>query len=172
MRLSKRTLKIALLCSVFVASSPFNSVVAEAGGNCFKNKPQERGFFRKISVERRSRSRVRLKLDPHLTKVARKHTREMTGKNLLHHTNTTALRNRVTNWQLLGENVGVGSTVESLHRAFMQSPSHRENVLYGTFRHVGIGTRERHGRLWVTVIFEAKSNPGTTLRMPSCISRR
>jgi len=171
MRFTKRALKVALLCAVFVTASPFNSVVAEAGGRCFRNKPAELGFFNKINTERRSRSRVQLQLDPHLTKVARKHSREMTARNLLHHTESSALRRRVTHWEMLGENVGVGGTVDSLHRAFMQSPSHRDNVLYSTFRHIGIGTRERHGRLWVTVVFEARSNPGTTLRMPSCFSR-
>ena len=171
MRFSKRALKVALLCAAFVLASPFNSVVAEAGGKCFQNKPAEVGFFNKINAARRNRSKVPLQLDPQLSKVARKHSREMTAKNLLHHTSTTALKNRVTNWQMLGENVGVGGTVESLNRAFMQSPTHRENVLYTTFRHVGIGTRVRHGRLWVTIVFEARSNPGTTLRMPNCLSR-
>lgn len=170
MRFTKRAAKVALLCAAFVIASPFNSVVAEAGSNCFQNKPEEVGFFRRINTARRSSSRSQLQLDPHLTKVARKHTREMTGKNLLHHTATAAFKNRVTNWTMLGENVGVGSTVDSLHKAFMDSPSHRDNVLYNTFRHVGIGTRERHGRLWVTVVFEAESNPGTTLHMPRCFT--
>ena len=170
MRFTKRALKVALLCAVFVSASPFNSVVAEAGSDCFQNKSAEVGFFRKINAARRTKSRAQLNLDPHLTKVARKHTREMTAKNLLHHTGTTTFKNRVTNWTLLGENVGVGSTVDSLHKAFMDSPSHRDNVLYNSFRHIGIGTRERHGRLWVTVVFEAESNPGTTLRMPRCFT--
>lgn len=170
MRFSNRALKVALLCATFVTASPFTSVVAEAGSKCFQNKPAEVGFFNKINAARRNSSKVALQLDPQLSKVARKHSREMTAKNLLHHTNTTALKKRVTNWQTLGENVGVGGTVESLNRAFMQSPTHRENVLYSTFRHVGIGTRVRHGRLWVTIVFEAKSNPGTTLRMPSCVA--
>ena len=171
MRFTKRAFKVALLCAVFITASPFNTVVAEAESNCFRSKPEELGFFRRINGARLGSSRVQLKLDPHLTKIARKHSREMTGANVLHHTDTSAFRNRVTNWELLGENVGVGSTVDSLHHAFMQSPSHRENVLYSTFRHVGVGTRERHGRLWVTVVFEAESNPGTTLRMPNCFTR-
>lgn len=170
MRFTKRAAKVALLCAAFVIASPFNSLVAEAGNNCFQNKPDEVGFFRKINAARRSNSRPQLRLDPELTKVARKHTREMTAKNLLHHTSTAAFKKRVTNWTTLGENVGVGSTVDSLNKAFMASPSHRDNVLYNTYRHVGIGTRVRNGRLWVTIVFEAESDPGTTLRMPRCIS--
>ena len=170
MRFWERAVKVGLICAAFVAATPFQDVVAEAGAKCFENKPEELAFFNRINLERRSGGRVQLELDPHLTKVARLHTREMTDKNLLHHTSTTAFRRRVTNWDLLGENVGVGGTVASLHRAFMGSPSHRDNVLFGSFRHIGIGTRERHGRLWVTVVFQAARNPGTSLRMPECVS--
>jgi uncharacterized protein YkwD len=92
----------------------------------------------------------------------------MVRKDLLHHTSESALRRRVTNWSTLGENVGVGGTVDSLHAAFMASPAHKDNVLYTSFRHVGIGVVERNGRMWVTVIFEAQTDPGTTLNMPNC----
>lgn len=166
-----RVLKVAIVSSVFVATVPFGHVAAEAGGGkkqCLQYKAQEKGFFRKINLARKNGGRVQLRLDRQLTKVARKHTREMTGANLLHHTTETNMRRRITNWVLLGENVGVGGTVDSLHVAFMNSPSHRENVMHTSFRHVGIGTRHAHGRLWVTVVFEAQSDPGTTLPMPNC----
>lgn len=171
MKFWERALKVALICAAFVAATPFQQVVAEAGAECFESKPEELAFLNRINLARRAESRGRLQLDPELTKVARRHSREMTAKNLLQHTDTATFRRRVTNWTLLGENVGVGSTVESLHRAFMASASHRDNILFGSFRHIGIGTRERRGRLWVTVVFEAAKDPGTTLRMPGCISR-
>lgn len=109
-----------------------------------------------------------LRLDPELSQAARKHTREMTSRNYLHHTSAAALRRRVTFWTLLGENVGVGNTVDSLQKAFIDSPSHRDNIVYPTFKYIGVGTQKAHGRLWVTFLFEAKENPGTTLRMPGC----
>ncbi|MBW3594215.1 MAG: hypothetical protein KY391_01450 [Actinobacteria bacterium] len=168
MKLIKRALKVAIVSSVFIATVPFGGVAAEAGSNCFTHKTEEKGFFNKLNIERKLGGRVQLRLDRELSKVARKHTREMTDKNLLHHTSDGQMRSRVTNWQLLGENVGVGGTVESLHVAFMNSPGHKANVMHRSFRHVGIGTRYAHGRLWVTVVFEAETNPGTTLRMPSC----
>lgn len=168
MKFLKMALKVAILSSIFVAIVPLGHVAAEAGGRCIESKPEEKGFFRKMNDARGRAGDSSLRLDPELTKVARKHTREMTGANLLHHTDDTSMRRRVTNWRLLGENVGVGGTVDSLHVAFMNSPSHRSNVMHDEFRHVGIGTRYAHGRLWVTVVFEAESDPGTTLRMPNC----
>lgn len=121
-----------------------------------------------MNAARANAGRGRLSLDPEASKVARKHTFEMINKNLLHHTPNSTLMRRVTRWSTLGENVGVGGTVGSLHVAFMNSPAHRSNILYGAFRHVGVGTKRAHGRLWVTVIFEASTDPGTSLAMPRC----
>ena len=137
-------------------------------GGCWTVKPAEQNF-----VERMNRARVagtgsRLRLDPQLSRSARKHTWEMVWARSLHHTPDAALRRRVTNWTILGENVGVGTSVDSLQRAFMDSPLHRANILYSTFRHVGVGVVRRDNRMWVTVIFEAHTDPGTTLRMPAC----
>ncbi len=110
----------------------------------------------------------KLSLDPELSKAARRHTREMVEQDLLHHTSSDALRRRVTHWSTLGENVGVGGTVDSLHVAFMNSPAHKENILYPTFKHVGVGVTQTPSRMWVTVIFEAAQDPGTPLPMPRC----
>jgi len=164
----KRALKVAVISSVFVATLPLGQVAAEAGSGCFSYKAEERAFFKKTNVARKIAGRGELRLDRELTRVARRHTWEMTDKDVLHHTSETAMRRRVTNWQLLGENVGVGGTVDSLQVAFMNSPDHKGNIVHRGFRNVGIGTRKAHGRLWVTVVFEAETNPGTTLRMPSC----
>jgi uncharacterized protein YkwD len=87
----------------------------------------------------------------------------MVRRNVLYHTPTDALKRRVTNWVELGENVGVGGTTTSLHGAFMDSPAHRSNILYSNFRYVGIGAKQAHGRLWVTVIFESRADPGSPL---------
>jgi uncharacterized protein YkwD len=87
----------------------------------------------------------------------------MVNKNLLYHTPTTTLKKRVTNWRELGENVGVGSTVTTLHSAFMNSPAHKANILYSGFRYVGVGAIQADGRLWVTVIFESRADPGSPL---------
>ena len=111
---------------------------------------------------------AKLSLDPELSKAAKVHTREMVRAATLYHTPTTTLKRRVTRWTTLGENVGVGQTVTTLHSAFMNSPTHRDNVLFSTYNHVGVGTRQVGDRLWVTVIFENRVDPGTRLKMPRC----
>ncbi|MGH2808021.1 MAG: CAP domain-containing protein [Actinomycetota bacterium] len=167
MRTITRFFGLSIALGVMMTLLPLTTAVAADSG-CWDTKRSERGFARKITVARRAAGRSRLSLDPELSRAARKHTFEMVRKDLLHHTSEPALRRRVTNWSTLGENVGVGGTVTSLHAAFMASPAHKDNILYKSFRHVGIGVVKRNGRMWVTVIFEAQTDPGTTLRMPRC----
>jgi uncharacterized protein YkwD len=145
------------------------SAGAASGDNpCYRWKTAERGFARKLNNARVANGVHKLKLDPEVSKAAKKHTYEMVKANVLEHTTSAHLRKRVTNWTILGENVGVGGSVDSLHKAFMASPLHRDNILLPAFTNVGIGTLHRGDRLWVTVIFESVSNPGTNLRMPAC----
>jgi uncharacterized protein YkwD len=135
---------------------------------CWRAKPAERLFARKMNQVRRRGHRRTLRFDPELSRVAREHTREMVRRRTLYHTSSNQLRRRVVRWILLGENVGVGGTVSSLHQAFMHSPAHRANIMRSSFRHSGVGVSEVGGRMWVTVIFQAATNPGTRLRMPRC----
>jgi uncharacterized protein YkwD len=154
---------VPLILATVLPASP-----ALADNQCYRFKPAERAFLRKMNAARVNNGKVKLSLDPEAGKVARRHAKEMGGKNLLYHTPTSTLKWRITRWSVLGENVGVGSTVSSLHKAFMNSPAHKANILYSSFRHVGIGTTRKSGRLWVTVVFESSKDPGTRLPMPSC----
>ncbi len=137
--------------------------VAPALAACGSPSSMDKSFASKINTARKAAGKGSLKLDPQLSKAARVHTKEMVNKNLLHHTPTDTLKRRVTNWRELGENVGVGGTVASLHTAFMNSAAHRSNILYSGFRYVGIGAIKKGGRLWVTVIFESRADPGSPL---------
>jgi uncharacterized protein YkwD len=180
MRTSRR-LFVSVITTVVLVTlfpTPFGTAVTSAtetakksggkGNDCWFHKGGERKFFRRINGARGNNSVGSLRLDRHLSKAARRHTTEMVNKDTLYHTPSDKLRNRVTKWTILGENVGVGGSIDSLHQAFMNSPAHKANIIYSPFKHVGVGTNWEDGRLWVTVIFEATTNPGTTLPMPSC----
>ena len=175
--LGKPMLLAGLALSAFLAL-PFSNVREPAlqanaafrapDSECWTYRSSERQFGRLMNRARENAGLPRLSLDPEASKVARKHSREMVERDLLHHTPSSTLVRRVTRWEILGENVGVGSTVDSLHRAFMDSPPHRANVLYAKFRHVGVGVTRSDDRMWVTVILENRLDPGTRLRMPRC----
>lgn len=53
-------------------------------------------------------------------------------------------------WRSLGENVGYGSSIEAVERAYMSSPAHRANILASKWDYVGVGAAQSGGR-WYTV---------------------
>ena len=57
------------------------------------------------------------------------------------------------NWTLLGENVGVGGSLESLEDAFMASTDHRKNILRKVYDHAAVGIVRQDDAIWITVIF-------------------
>lgn len=174
----KRTRKLVILgLMACLLGMPLSAPAAEPPGNggdpsdlevglmaaCYSHSSNDKSFISKHNQARRARGLAPLKADVQLGKVAKVHTNEMVTRNSLYHTSHTQLANRVTRWSTLGENVGVGGTVTSLFSAFMNSPGHKANILYSKFNHVGVGTRVAGGRMWVTVIFEARNDPGTRL---------
>ncbi|MGH2751623.1 MAG: CAP domain-containing protein [Actinomycetota bacterium] len=159
----RKSLSLSLASIVLAALIPATTATS---ATCWSYSKKDLGFKKKINASRKKADVGRLRLDPELSKVAMKQTKTMIDKNLLHH--TPNLGKRVTRWKVLGENVGYGGTVKSLHSAFMKSPSHKANILNGKFKYVGVGSKKAHGHLWVTVVFQASKNPGTTLSMPKC----
>lgn len=157
----KRLAAASIAGLVLVSLVPATTAGA-AGSGCNGMNATELAFKRRINSAR-GESRRRLWGDWDLNQVALKHTREMIARSKLYHTPEAAFRRRVTNWSMLGENVGVGGSVDSLHRAFMNSAPHRANVMSRSFNRIGVGALRRNGRLWVTIIFEARSNPGSPL---------
>lgn len=90
-----------------------------------------------------------------ISDYAKAHSRAMSRKGYLFHSTEGRLRNVLDgrDWSIAGENVGVGSTLDSLQDAFMDSRKHRQNILRREFFHAAVGVVRRDGRLWVTVIF-------------------
>ena len=171
MKYRRQLLTAMTVGALLVALTPATAIhaVAATGDNkCYRYRSAERAFHKKINRARSAVGKVGLKLDPELSKVARVHAKAMARQGQIFHQSSSQLGSRVTRWSSLGENVGMGSTVTSLHSAFMNSPGHKANVLLTSFRNVGVGTVEKNGRLWVVVVFESRLNPGTRLNMPRC----
>lgn len=149
--------------------APWQGEAQQSDSNCYKFTSAEKGFLTRINEERTERDLARLSLDPEASKVAKVHTRHMVSEDQLFHSTPAEFEKRLTNWSTVGENVGRGSNdVGQLHQAFMNSTDHRKNILAPKMRFAGIGTIVKDDVLWVTVIFEKRRNPGTTLKMPDC----
>lgn len=125
---------------------------------------EEAEFLRLINEERARAGLGKLKVYWDLVDDARAHSKLMDRENDLHH---NPKLNEVTApgyWARLGENVGVGFGVDSLHRAFMNSDGHRANIL-GDYTHIGIGVHHPE-QLWVTVVFMKAAVPGLETTYP------
>lgn len=92
-----------------------------------------------------------------LTDDARSHSSRMMDKGEIYHSSSLGSVTGV--WDALGENVGMGIDLSGLHTAFMNSSSHRANIL-GNYNYVGVGVKtDDDGVNWVTVIF-MRAAPG------------
>jgi hypothetical protein len=97
-----------------------------------------------------------------LTDDARVHTAEMISAGQIYHSSNAQLGAYSTGWARLGENVGMGPNPSLLHQAFLNSPSHRANIL-GDYDLVGVGVdRAPDGTMFVTVVFMMSAAPPTT----------
>jgi hypothetical protein len=109
-------------------------------------------FVAKANAERQAHGLKPYAVASDLTAVARRHSQEMADKQSLYH--NPNLGSEVANWQVVGENVGDGGSVDSIHQAFMDSPAHRANILAKDYTQVGIGTvTDAKGVIWVTQVF-------------------
>lgn len=145
-----QTLALAMAALLIVGSLAAD--VAEAAG------PQQRLERRLLNGERRDKGRPKVRFHRRLNKIARRHSVRMARADRLHHSTDLVSRVRGMRWRRLGENVGVAPrmgarTLKVLHKAFMESLSHRKNILLRPFRRVGVGIARRDGKVWVTVVF-------------------
>ncbi len=137
--------------------------------------PAEREFVTRINDERTSRGLNALTLDPLLVAVARSHSREMCDRDYFDHHSPTPgivtpmdrylnglrlIRQEMPDYLLVGENIYYCSITNDTynaaygHRALMNSPGHRANILEPRFAKIGVGTyTDAQGRFWVTEMF-------------------
>jgi hypothetical protein len=115
----------------------------------------EAAFIGLLNQARQSSGLATLVTDPAAASVARAWAAQMGSENTLHHNPSLAAQvdAHVTSaWARIGENVGVGYSVQSLHDALWASPGHRANLL-GDYNRVGVGVVYAGGRIWVTQVF-------------------
>ena len=105
--------------------------------------------------DRTHHDRSALSFAERLAAYAKSHSEAMANKGYIHHSTGDQLREALEGykWELGGENVGVGASLESLEDAFMASEPHRKNILRRVYDHAAVGIARADDRIWVTVIF-------------------
>jgi hypothetical protein len=157
---------------VVLATLVAGMITISAGVAFAANATDEARFVSLINHERTSRGLHALVVKSDLVAVARHKSDQMAAKGTIWHDSSTW--NSVSGWQAYGENVGMGPAdgsdpVGNLHTAFMNSPEHRQNILYPTFNQVGIGVTIKDNTMYVTEIFVQR---GSSYSPPTTTTRR
>jgi uncharacterized protein YkwD len=92
-----------------------------------------------------------LQLDGSLSAYARNHAMAMAAAGHLYHSEIKSL---LGPWSLVGENVGVGPTVNAIQNALLASPSHYQNLSDAAFSSMGIAVFiDSAGRMYTVHVF-------------------
>jgi hypothetical protein len=128
----------------------------------------EAAFVAKINDLRASKGLAALQVNANLVAKARAWSAGMAAAGRIWH---STLSDGITeDWRKLGENVGMGGSVDGLHTAFVNSLHHYENLVDPSFGYVGIGIVMSGKTIFVTEVFmqmmPSKSTTTTTTAAP------
>jgi hypothetical protein len=117
----------------------------------------EAGFVARINALRTSQGLPAVEVHPTLVAKARAWAQTMSDAGRIWH---STLSDGITvDWQKLGENVGMGGSVDGLHQAFVASPHHYANLVDTDFRYVGIGVAMNGNTMYVSEVFMKVMDP-------------
>lgn len=133
---------LAVILLVFLASTLDAYLIQKGEGAAVITS----AIFELTNTDRRLNSAPELALDPVLTKVAQAKANDMAQKGYFAHVSPEGL----TPWHwykqegyaftYAGENLAIDfSDSADVERAWMNSPTHRANILHKEFTHIGIG---------------------------------
>ena len=121
---------LTTILTLLVAFAP-----AARAGSGYRSK-----LLRMVNATRSSHDLHRVRMDRSLTRDALRHTRRMIDENAIYDplNLTTILQDEP--WDDVGASVvGCADSLRGLHRAFMHHAAHRDIILNGRVRWIGIG---------------------------------
>jgi uncharacterized protein YkwD len=152
LRMRQRVVPLLLLWTV----SLLLLAVAPAFAQSF-DPEAEQEIVRLVNVERQSRGLATLIFDERLQQAARQHSSLMAATGEVEHqigaelTLTTRLHG--LRFDACGENIALNIDAERAHRALMNSPGHRANILDAQYNAIGIGVIRTTKGIYVTEDF-------------------
>lgn len=145
-------------------------IAPAAAGTCGSGETTAASrFVSQLNSLRQSRGLGTLAVNSAIADTSTAWSVTMSGVDKLQHDPNYASKigSALPDWSRAGENVGVSgitscasvdSAVDGLHRAFVKSQGHFDNMV-GDFNQVGIGVHTTSTKLWVTVRFAKGSLP-------------
>lgn len=137
------------------------AAIALAGAVCFGTmaipaeavSPMEKRLVKRVNNARDNKGLRNLRVSAWLSKKAQTHSNKMARQGRLYHTRCLSCMFKSRRWRKIGENVGLGETIQRVHRAMMKSSGHRSNILGRGYSRIGVGIKGTRRGLWVTEIF-------------------
>jgi hypothetical protein len=164
-RTHSRVVAVVLAVALLLGISGVAPLARAAAGRTGQELYDEWDFVARVNAARRSAGLSELGVVSTWRETARDRSEAMAAQGRIFHDSADfeADAQQVSScWTWIGENVGVGGSVPTLHDAFMASSEHRANILSTQPQYIGIGVEWRSGRLWVTERF-MRLGPGCTL---------
>lgn len=115
-------------------------------------------FVELVNALRTSKGLGPLAVDGELTTQANAWAATMASAGRIFHTSDMSV-GITSSWAKLGENVGVGGDVDQLFQAFVDSPTHYDNLVDPEFTLVGIGVVVTADRIYTAHRFMAIAPP-------------
>lgn len=160
-RLMRRLVASATLLTASLVALPAASSPAGAADTAAASQ-----FISLTNSLRASRGLPALSVDGTLTAKAQGWAQTMANAGSIFHSNLAS--GAPANWQRLGENVGRGGDVVSVHNAFVASPGHLANLVDPGFRYVGVGVVNVDGGIYVAEVFmQTASQPTQSTPAPA-----
>lgn len=114
--------------------------------------PEQLDAFQRINYDRTANGLIGLSIQNSLMDKAQNWANYLASIGSLQHSNVA--EGADAGWWMLGENVGLGPSVEAIEAAFMNSPGHRANILNPEFNWAGAGVAvSSNGTVFVVQVF-------------------
>ena len=104
--------------------------------------------FNQVNNSRTTRGWRAMSMNQWMADFAQNWAERMAATCTLRHSANYATANPYP-WRRLAENVGSGPSLASAHRAFLNSPSHKANIVDPDFNYLGTGVAKGCGHYWV-----------------------
>ncbi len=117
---------------------------------------EESRFVELLNAERGRAGLAPLAVHAGAVDVARGWAGELARRGSLAHNPNLAAQvgaSVTSSWVRIGENVGMGVDVDSVHQALMASSPHRRNMLDGAYDLVGVGVVRSGSSIWMSMVF-------------------
>jgi hypothetical protein len=150
----------------FAAALVLTATLAVLSPPAGANDPGAEGSFVALTNSlRASRGLPGLSVNGTLAAKARNWAAHMAAVGAISHSNLAD--GAPGNWRRLGENVGRGPSVGSIHNALVASPEHYANLTDPGFQSIGVGVVNANGTYYVAEVFmESASQPAPSAPAP------